>query len=38
VRRLATPDRPSPYNKKLESELLPDRTKIVAALRDLAAY
>lgn len=38
VRRLTYPDRAAPYNKKLEATLLPDRAKIVDALRKLARY
>jgi 2-oxoisovalerate dehydrogenase E1 component len=38
VRRLAYPDRASPYNKKLEASLLPDRAKVLDALRRLARY
>ena len=37
VRRVAYPDRASPYNKKLEASLLPDRAKVTAAIRKLAA-
>ncbi len=38
VRRVAYPDRPSPYAKVLERELLPDREKVLAAARDLLRY
>jgi len=38
VKRVAYPDRASPYNKKLEASLLPDRAKVVGALRGLARY
>jgi 2-oxoisovalerate dehydrogenase E1 component len=38
VRRLAYPDRAAPYNKKLEASLLPDREKIVSALKSLHRY
>ena len=38
VRRLAYPDRPSPYAKVLERELLPDWEKVLAAARELLAY
>ena len=38
VRRVAYPDRPSPYSKKLEQELLPNKTKILDAARRLARY
>ena len=38
VKRLAYPDRPSPYARVLENELLPDREKLLAAARELVAY
>ena len=38
VRRVAYPDRPSPYARVLESALLPDRAKLLAAARELLAY
>jgi 2-oxoisovalerate dehydrogenase E1 component beta subunit len=38
VRRLAYADRASPYNKKLEASLMPDRVKVAAAIRKLARY
>ncbi len=38
VRRVAYPDRPSPYSKVLERELLPDREKVLAAAREILAY
>jgi 2-oxoisovalerate dehydrogenase E1 component len=38
VKRLAYPDRPSPYARVLESALLPDRDRLVAAARELVAY
>ncbi|HEV8632013.1 MAG TPA: alpha-ketoacid dehydrogenase subunit beta, partial [Thermoanaerobaculia bacterium] len=38
VRRVAYPDRPSPYAKNLEAALLPTRDKVVAAARELLAY
>jgi 2-oxoisovalerate dehydrogenase E1 component beta subunit len=38
VRRVTYPDRASPYNKKLEASLLPDRAKVTHAIRKLAAY
>lgn len=38
IRRVAYPDRPSPYNKLLEKELLPGRAKILDAVRRLARY
>ena len=39
IRRLAAPDIPSmPYHHAMESFFMPDRTKIAAAARELAAY
>jgi pyruvate/2-oxoglutarate/acetoin dehydrogenase E1 component len=38
IRRVAYPDRPSPYAKVLEQQLLPDREKVVAAAREVVAY
>lgn len=38
VRRVTYADRASPYNKKLEQQLLPGRAKIVDALRKLAKF
>jgi 2-oxoisovalerate dehydrogenase E1 component len=38
VRRVAYPDRPSPYAKMLEASLLPDREKVIAAARGVLAY
>lgn len=38
IRRVAYPDRASPYNKHLEASLLPDRTQVLEALRKLARY
>jgi 2-oxoisovalerate dehydrogenase E1 component beta subunit len=38
VRRVAYPDRPSPYVKSLEAALLPTREKVIAAARGLLAY
>lgn len=39
IRRLAAPDVPSmPYHHAMESFFMPDREKIAAAARDLAAY
>lgn len=38
VRRVSYPDRSSPYNKRLERALMPDRNVIVDALRALARY
>ena len=39
IRRLATPDIPAmPYSKPLEDYWLPSKTRITAAMRDLAAY
>ncbi|HSL82290.1 MAG TPA: dehydrogenase E1 component subunit alpha/beta [Thermoanaerobaculia bacterium] len=38
VRRIAYPDRPSPYAKVLERELMPDEAKVLAAAREILAY
>ncbi|HYX24856.1 MAG TPA: dehydrogenase E1 component subunit alpha/beta [Thermoanaerobaculia bacterium] len=38
IRRVAYPDRPVPYAKTLEKVLLPDKEKVLAAARELAAY
>ena len=38
VRRLAYPDRPSPYARVLEQALMPDRDKLLAAARELIAF
>lgn len=38
IRRVAYPDRPSPFAKVLERELLPDTDKVVAAVRELLAF
>jgi hypothetical protein len=38
VKRVAYPDRPSPYVKSLEAQLLPDRDKVLAAARSTLAY
>ncbi len=38
LRRVAYPDRPSPYAKVLERELLPDRDDVLAAAREILAY
>ncbi|HVT61291.1 MAG TPA: dehydrogenase E1 component subunit alpha/beta [Thermoanaerobaculia bacterium] len=38
VRRVAYPDRPVPYARVLENELLPSRAKVVAAARGLLAF
>ncbi len=38
VRRVAYPDLPVPYAKKLEQSLLPNRDKVVAAAREVLAY
>ena len=39
IRRLTGPDVPAmPFNKKLESEFLPNPERIAQAMRDLAAY
>jgi 2-oxoisovalerate dehydrogenase E1 component beta subunit len=36
--RVTYPDRPSPYNKSLEKELMPGKAKILDAVRRLARY
>ena len=38
IKRVAYPDRPSPYVKSLEAALLPDRERVVAAARAALAY
>jgi 2-oxoisovalerate dehydrogenase E1 component beta subunit len=38
VKRVAYPDRPSPYAKVLEGQLLPDREKVLAAAREVLRY
>lgn len=38
VRRVAYPDRPVPYARRLEIELLPDAHRVVAAARELLSY
>jgi 2-oxoisovalerate dehydrogenase E1 component len=38
VRRVAYPDRPSPYARVLEQALLPDRDRLIAAAREVLAY
>jgi pyruvate/2-oxoglutarate/acetoin dehydrogenase E1 component/TPP-dependent pyruvate/acetoin dehydrogenase alpha subunit len=38
VKRVAYPDRPSPYAKVLEGQLLPDRDKVLAAARETLAF
>jgi pyruvate/2-oxoglutarate/acetoin dehydrogenase E1 component len=38
VRRVAHADRPSPYAKSLEQQLLPGRDRVLAAARELAAF
>jgi pyruvate/2-oxoglutarate/acetoin dehydrogenase E1 component len=38
VKRLGYPDRPSPYARVLEQELLPGRDQLLAAARALLAY
>jgi pyruvate/2-oxoglutarate/acetoin dehydrogenase E1 component len=38
VKRVAYPDRPSPYSKVLERELMPDKDKVLAAARELLTY
>jgi pyruvate/2-oxoglutarate/acetoin dehydrogenase E1 component len=38
IRRVAHADRPSPYAKNLEKELLPSRGKVLEAARAVLAY
>lgn len=38
VKRLAYPDRPSPYARVLENVLLPDRDKLIATIRELVSF
>jgi pyruvate/2-oxoglutarate/acetoin dehydrogenase E1 component len=38
VARVAHPDRPSPYARILEQELMPDRAKLLAAARETLAF
>ncbi|HET9769139.1 MAG TPA: transketolase C-terminal domain-containing protein, partial [Thermoanaerobaculia bacterium] len=38
VKRVAYPDRPSPYAKVLEAQLLPGVDKVLAAAREVLAY
>ncbi|HVS01749.1 MAG TPA: dehydrogenase E1 component subunit alpha/beta, partial [Thermoanaerobaculia bacterium] len=38
VKRVAYPDRPSPYARVLERELLPGRDRVLAATREVLAY
>jgi 2-oxoisovalerate dehydrogenase E1 component beta subunit len=38
VRRVGYPDRPSPYSKVLERQLMPDKDKVLAAARQVLAY
>lgn len=38
VRRVAYPDRPSPFAKALEQELLPGKDKVLAAARELMSF
>ena len=38
IRRVGHADRPSPYAKVLEAELLPSRERVLAAARELLAY
>jgi 2-oxoisovalerate dehydrogenase E1 component beta subunit len=38
VKRVAYPDRPSPYAKVLEGQLLPNLEKVLAAARETLAY
>jgi 2-oxoisovalerate dehydrogenase E1 component len=38
IRRVAYPDRPVPYAKSLETVLLPDKSKVIAAAREILAF
>ena len=38
IRRVAFPDRPSPFAKVLEQELMPNRDRVLAAARDVLRY
>jgi len=38
LRRVAYPDRPVPFSKKLEQELLPSKEKVLDAARELLAF
>ena len=38
VKRVAYPDRPSPYSRVLEHALFPDRDKLLAAAREVLAF
>ena len=38
VKRIAHSDRPSPFFKKLELELMPSKEKVLEAARDVLAY
>lgn len=38
VKRVAYPDRPSPYSRILEQALLPDRDRLLAAAREVLAF
>ncbi len=38
VRRVAFPDRPSPFAKKLEEVLMPNRDRVLAATRELVRF
>ncbi len=38
IRRVAYPDRPSPYSRVLEQALAPDAARVVATARELAAW
>jgi 2-oxoisovalerate dehydrogenase E1 component beta subunit len=38
IKRVAYPDRPVPYARALEQELLPTKEKVLAAARELLAY
>jgi pyruvate/2-oxoglutarate/acetoin dehydrogenase E1 component len=38
IRRVAYPDRPVPYAKRLEKALLPGKEQVLAAARETLAY
>ena len=38
ITRVATPNVPIPYNPRLEREVLPDKEKIIAAVKSIARY
>src|ERR1044072_1067953 len=38
IKRVAYPDRPEPYSRVLEQELLPGKDKVLAAAREVLAF